>query len=444
MENFDTTKRQFVKAAAFGVAGLALMNSAKSYSRIVGANDRVNFAAVGVNGRGKALINAVAMQKNVGMIALCDVDKRQFEIAGKVISEKFGDTAKNYVDFRELMDNKDVDALVIATPEHWHAPMTIMGVQADKHVYIEKPCSHNPHEGELLVQAQKKYGKIIQMGNQQRSAPSSIEAVQLIKDGFIGEPYLGKAWYANNRASIGVGKVTAVPEWLDWELWQGPAPRAEFKDNFLHYHWHWFWKYGTGEINNNGTHEIDVCRWALGLTYPKKVSSTGGRYHFKDDWQFYDSQVVTYEFEEGKSIVWEGNSCNNLSPTGKGRGAVIYGTKGSVVLERNEVVFYDIAGKEIKKVVEAGKSGTTDTVGAGWLDSVHMNNFVNAIRIGEKQNSPIDEGATSNLLCHLGNYSQALNRPLTIDTKTGRILNDKEAMKKYWKREYEPGWEIKV
>lgn len=417
--------------------------SAKSYGNIIGANDRMNFAAVGVHGRGKALIKAVAAQKNVAMLGICDVDKREFDVTGKLVKDIFGKKAKNYTDIRKLLENKDVDTILIATPEHWHAPMALMGVQAGKHVYVEKPCSHNPREGEILVEAREKYGKVIQMGNQQRSAPTSIQAMKDIKDGLIGEVYYGKAWYSNRRGPIGNGKATEVPEWLDWELWQGPAPREAYKDIYVHYNWHWFWKYGTGEINNNGTHEIDICRWALGVKYPKSVSSSGGRFHYNDDWEFYDTQVVNYEFDDGKMISWEGRSCNNFRHYDRGRGATIHGTKGTILLDRNTYSAQDMDGNILKEVREAEKSATTNTVGEGFLDKLHMANFIGAIKDGDQQNSPIDEGAATNLLCHLGNYAQKLGRKLNLDTSTGRILNDEEAMK-YWSRDYEPGWEMKL
>lgn len=437
------SRREFVKKSTAGAAGLSLTFSARSYSNILGANDRMNFGAVGVRGRGKALIKSVAAQTNTAMAAICDVDRREFDITGKLVQENFDKKAKTYTDIRKMLENKDIDAILIATPEHWHAPMALMGVQAGKHVYVEKPCSHNPREGEILVEARQKYGKVIQMGNQQRSANISKQAIKDIKEGLIGDVYYGKAWYSATRGTIGKGKATAVPDWLDWELWQGPAPREEYRDNYVHYNWHWFWNWGTGEINNNGTHEIDICRWALGVDFPKSVVSSGGRYHFEDDWQFYDTQVVNYEFEGGKMITWEGRSCNGLYHYDRGRGVTLHGKKGSILLDRNNYIVYDEKRNVIKEVDEAGQSATTDTVGEGFLDVLHMRNFINAAREGEKQNSPIKEGHITNLLCHLGNYSQKLGRKLMLDTSNGHVLNDKEAME-YWSREYEPGWEMKL
>lgn len=251
---------------------------------------------------------------------------------------------------------------------------------------------------------------------------------------------MGKAWYGNDRGPIGNGKRVPVPERLDWELFQGPAPREPYRDNIVHYNWHWFWNWGTGEINNNGTHEIDVCRWALGVDYPVEVTSSGGRYHYDDDWEFYDTQVASFEFEGDKLITWEGKSCNPFRYLDRGRGATIHGTKGTVLLDRNGYIAYDMDNKVIKEREEAKESATTDTVGAGNLDLLHMKNFVDAIRTGSSQHSPIYEGHISNLLCHLGNTAQKKDRTLRTDPETGKIKNDPDAME-MWDREYQPGWE---
>jgi len=437
------SRRTFIKTTAIGTVGLSAAFSAKSYGAIIGSNDRVNCAVVGLNGRGKAHIKALAAVKNTQITGLCDVDSRVETPSVSMVKELTGEKSKFYSDYRSLLDDKDLDVITIATPDHWHAPMTLIGVQAGKNVFVEKPCCHNPKEGEMLVAAQSKYKPLIQMGNQQRSAPTSIMALQDIKDGVIGDVYYGKAWYSNKRGSIGVGKQVAVPEWLDWELWQGPAPRKPYKDNWVHYNWHWFWNWGTGEINNNGAHEIDICRWALGVDYPNKVTSSGGRYHFTDDWEFYDTQNASFEFEGGKMITWEGRSCNNHQFYERGRGVTIHGTKGTIMMDRNGYFAYDQDGKVIKQADEKTVSATTDTVGMGGLDVLHMNNFIEGIRSGQTLNSPIDEGYKSNLLCHLGNISQHYGRELSTNSKTGRIENDSEAMS-LWTRDYETGWEPQV
>ncbi|MDF1863469.1 MAG: Gfo/Idh/MocA family oxidoreductase [Saprospiraceae bacterium] len=437
----NITRRNFVKKSSIGLTAMAV--SASSYARILGSNERLNIGVAGLNGRGQGHLIAAALGKNSTVTAFCDVDTRTFEKSHKTLEKCGVGEVMTYIDIRKLLENKDIDAVSIAAPDHWHAPMAIMSMNAGKHVYLEKPCSHNPQEGEWLITSSKKTGKVLQIGNQQRSAPTSIQAIQDIQDGIIGEVYYGKAWYANTRGTIGVGKTAPVPTELDWDLWQGPAPRKTYKDNWVHYNWHWFWNWGTGEINNNGLHEMDICRWALGVDYPTKVTSAGGRYHFQDDWQFYDTQVANFEFNGGKMITWEGRSCNGSPFHNRGRGATIHGTNGTILLDRNTYIVKDKGGKLVKQVDEKTYSETTNTVGLGALDAYHMDNFVDSVRTGVAVNSPVLEAHKSTLMCHLGNISQKLNRTLKIDSTTGKILKDKKAMK-MWKREYEKGWEPKV
>lgn len=438
-----TTRRNFIKKTAVGSAGLAigsLLIPNLSFGNILGANERLNVAVIGVRSRAKSLMQAINKYSDAKIIYTCDVDDKIIGENNIWMEKNIGYVPKVEKDFRKLLDDKDVDAVFIATPEHWHAPMAIAALQAGKHVYVEKPCSHNLFENEMLVAAQKKYNKVVQMGNQQRSAVTSQLAVQEIKDGIIGEAYKGEAYYSNNRGSIGIGEKVEVPSTLDWDLWQGPAPREVYRDNIHPYNWHWFKTWGTGEVHNNGTHEIDVCRWALGLDIPKKVTSFGGKYTYQDDWEFTDNQEVVYEYDDDKLIKWTGHSRGKVMPSQPGRGATIYGSKGSIMLSRNSYQLYDLDGKLIKKVNEKEKSATLNTAGAGGLDVRHIANFFNAIRIDEKQNSPIADASISTMLCHLGNISQEVGRTINIDTKTGRIKKDKQAMK-HWKREYEKGWE---
>lgn len=440
------SRRSFIKKMTLGSAGVALgayQLQASGLGSILGANDRLNFGVVGVNSRGNAHIMAIADAPNTAINYICDVDSRAAEKAASMVQEKTGKKPEIIEDYRKMLEKKDLDVVSIATPDHWHASMTLMALQSSKHVYVEKPCSHNPYEGELLIKAKEKYPHLVQMGNQQRSAPTSIQAMKDIRNGLIGEVYYGKAWYANNRGPIGMGTRAPVPGWLNWELWQGPAPRREFQDIWVHYNWHWYWNWGTGEINNNGTHEIDICRWALGVDYPGKVTSTGGRYHYDDDWEFYDTQIVNYEYDSGKMISWEGRSCNNFQMYNRGRGATIHGTNGTIMLDRNNYIAYDKQGNKTKHLKEDEMSETTGTVGAGGLDDKHFRNFLNGIRKGEELHSPIDEGAISNQLCHLGNIAQEAGGSIHLNTMNGRILDNAKAMQ-MWHRSYEPGWEPKL
>ena len=253
MKKKHLPRRKFIQTSALGAAALSLPLSAKSYNRILGANDRVNFGVIGLNGRGRAHIAAIDKVENAEVIALCDVDNLLF---AKVKKEAGGtiDKAKEYGDVRELLESKKIDAISVASPDHWHTHMAVMGMQAGKNVYVEKPACHNPAEGLKLIESQKKEGKILQVGNQQRSSPTTALAKKELEDGIIGKAYFAKTWYTNSRGSIGKGKNVPAPDNLNWDLWQGPAPRKEYKDNWVHYHWHWFWHWGTGESNNNAFH----------------------------------------------------------------------------------------------------------------------------------------------------------------------------------------------
>lgn len=436
------SRRTFIKKTSQGSAALALgtyLWPKNSYSRIRGANESLQVAVIGVRSRAKALIMGINKYPGAKIRYNCDVDDLIMEAHNTWCQNTLGYVPQAIRDFRKALEDKDVDAVFIATPEHWHAPMAIMALKAGKHVYVEKPCSHNPHENELLVAAQKKYGLKVQMGNQQRSAKTSILAIDDIRNGIIGEVYKGEAYYSNNRASIGKGKNIPVPDTLDWDLWQGPAPKTEYRDNVHPYNWHWFRNWGTGEIHNNGTHEIDICRWALGVDYPETVTSFGGKYSYQDDWEFPDNQQVTYSFADNKFITWTGHSRGLIKPEQPGRGATIYGSKGTIELSRESYKLYGLDGKPVKFIFEKGGSSTIDTMGAGDLDGMHIANFFDAIRKDSKQHAPIADAAVTTMLCHYGNIAQDLGETIKISTADGKIMNN--AAQAYWKREYQQGWE---
>jgi predicted dehydrogenase len=386
-----------------------------------------------------------AAQKNSEVLYVCDVDSRA---ADKCIGEVEKIQHRRPIaspDFRKALEDKNLDVLIVTAPDHWHAPAAILACAAGKHVYLEKPCSHNPAEGELVVNAAAKYKRVLQMGNQRRSWPNVTAAIAEVHAGVIGRPYFAKTWYTNNRPSIGKGKVVEVPSWLNYELWQGPAPRMPYKDNLIHYNWHWFWNWGTGESLNNGTHMVDLARWGLGVEYPVRVSSAGGRYRYQDDWQTPDTQVINLEFDNNSAITWEGRSCNGRSVEGSSVGVMFYGETGSLLIESgNSYKIYDLKNalvKEVKNNFTVDARNTSDP--AQELDALHIQNFFDGIRKGTKVNSDILGGHQSTLLVQLGNIALRSGHTLHIDPRNGHILNDKEAMK-YWSREYQPGWEPKV
>jgi predicted dehydrogenase len=437
------TRREFIDGLTVSAASLALGATAKSYGRIVGANERLNFAVIGLNSRAYAHLSSLHANKDAARIThVCDVDG---SILAKFVDATARETGEKPVaekDFRLALERKDVDAITIASPDHWHTPMAIAGLQAGKHVYVEKPCSHNPAEGAMLVEAQKKYGKLVQMGTQQRSSRHTIEVIEKIRAGEIGRPYMAKAWYSNTRKSIGVGKEAAVPPQLDWNLWQGPAPRRAYRDNVHPYNWHWFRNYGTGETLNNGTHEVDVCRWALGVDFPKRVTASGGRYHFQDDWQFYDTLVTSFEYED-KLLSWEGRSCEGMKDHGRDRGSAIMGTTGTVIVDRDGYEIYDLKGKKTNEFKAGSATASTDLVGRDSMTDEHFANFIAGVREGKKLNAPIEVGNVAVTMLQLSNIAWTVNRELHLDTKDGKIQGDAEAMK-MWGREYEKGWEPHV
>jgi predicted dehydrogenase len=411
-------------AASFGAPLLQLNGAQEAPGR------KVTVGVMGLN-RGLALAKVYGKTPGVVVKYVAETDEEK-GLAGQAAIEKAtGQTPTVVGDFRKMLDDAELDVLVVAAPNHWHAPATILGCAAGKHVYVEKPCSHNPWEGETMVEAARKHKRVVQMGNHRRSAASFQTAVKMLKDGAIGRVYLSRSWYDNARGTIKTGKQVPVPAGLDYELWQGPAPRMAYYDNRIPYNWHWFWHWGNGELGNNGVHSIDISRWGMGVDYPVRVTSAGGRYAFKDDQETPDTNTVTFEFEGDRAIVWDGKSCNKH---GGDAFVAFYGTEGTMTLtEGGGYKLYDAKDKLVKE--EAGK----------WDLADHIVNFIDAIRNDDPQrlNSEILEGHKSTLLCHLGNIAYRSGRVMNCRPSDGHIIADEKAMG-LWKRAYEPGWEPKV
>jgi predicted dehydrogenase len=439
-----TNRRTFIKQTSMAGAGIFLAPNVFSY--VGSPNEKVVIGMMGTNSRGFFLAKMLAKLPNVEVGYVCDVDEMVVAKTVAMIEKETGKKPQGIKDIRLLLERKDVDAIAIAAPDHWHAPAALLAVKAGKHVYIEKPCSHNPAEGEMLIAAADKYKKLIQMGSQRRSFPKVMEGIQALKEGVIGRVYFAKGWYANGRKPIGIGKVATPPSTLDYELWQGPAPRMVYKDNLIHYNWHWFWNWGTGEALNNGTHEVDVMRWGLGVDYPTKVVSAGGRFAYKDDWETPDTQTITIEFPNNTAMTWEGRSCNDFPVEGTGRGVIFYGEKGTMVIPGgDDYKIFDSGNKLIKDVkTDIQVADATNTMGMGdKLDSIHLLNFVDSVREKSKLNCPITEGHKSTVLPQLGNIAYRVGRTLYCDPANGHIKNDKEAIA-LWSRQYEKGWEMKL
>lgn len=382
---------------------------------------------MGTNGRGSDLIRRFVTLENADIAGICDVDERAAAKGVQAVGSRQTAPPKVFKDLRHCLEEKDVDALVVAAPDHWHAPAALLACAAGKHVYVEKPVSHNPREGELIIAAARRYQRIVQVGLQRRSAPQIREAVELIRSGGLGPVRFARVWYNNRRGSIGRGAPAAVPAWLDWTLWQGPAPDRPFRDNYVHYHWHWFWHWGTGELGNNAVHGFDLCRWALDLAFPRRVTSAGGRYHFDDDQESPDTQTATFDFG-ACALAWEGRSCQRHGIDGHSFGVGFYGDRGTLVTDGASCRIFDADDKEIRKL-----SGSTG-------EAEHLQNFLDCIRNGTPPNANIEEGHRSTLLCHLGNIAWRTGRNLECDPATGRIVNDRDALA-FWQRSYRPGWE---
>jgi predicted dehydrogenase len=420
-------RRRFLQQCSVLAAGMATFPALAATRR---TNDKLSVGIIGCNGRGMKHIAGFLSVPNTEIAYICDVDSRAIDKGVAEVAKKQENKPKGVKDLRQLLDDPHLDAVAIATPDHWHAPAAILACAAGKHVYLEKPGSHNAHESELLVAAARQHKRVVQMGNQRRSWPWVIETMNALHNGEIGKVFFARSWYTSHRGSIGKGKQVPVPDWLDYSLWQGPAPTQPFRDNILHYNWHWFWNWGTGELGNNGVHGVDLARWGLRVDLPQRITCAGNRYHFQDDWETPDTCIATFDFGD-KGISWEGRSCAPQGYDGASVGVSFYGEKGSLVLAGNDTKVYDLNSKVVRQI-----NGKYD-------DLLHFANFVGALREGQQLNSEIEDGQKSTLLCHLGNIAWRTQHTLTFDPKSHKILSDRKASA-LWSRKYRAGWEPKV
>ena len=422
-------RRRFLQTTGT-LATLLALRQAPALLHAAATPGRVRVAVLGL-GRGLDHVVAYLQIPDVEIAAVCDVDNRRITAAQKAVEAKTGKAPQGVKDFHRILHDNSIDALSIALPNFWHTPMAVLACAAGKHVYVEKPGSHNARESELIVAAARKHRRLVQMGNQRRSLPEVIDAIAHLRGGEIGPVRFARSWYDANRPSIGRGKPVPVPAEIDYALWQGPIPERPYVDNLIHYNWHWRWHWGGGELANNGIHALDIARWGLGVEHPHRVTVNGGRYHFDDDQETPDTTVATYDFGHcGAS--WDASSClprkEEAHPF-----VTFYGDKGSLALDGGASYrVFDLAGKVVREV----KGRFTDVP--------HFTNFIEAIRNGAKLNSEIAEGQKSTLLCHLGNIAYRTASTLTIEPRTGAIQQATREMKRLWSREYRKGWEPKV
>jgi predicted dehydrogenase len=422
-------RREFLNRslAAGMVAGCATFAGYEAKAA-ASANEKIRVGVMGLS-RGKSLVDTFSKSPNAEVAYLCEVDTRRFQASASVMEKNGVAAAQQVADVRKILDDPKIDALVIAAPDHWHAPATIMAVNAGKHVYCEKPASHNAQEGEWMVAAARKQKCTVQLGTQRRSMPSYIAGIKRLHEGAIGKPLLARSYYFNNREATGKVVPAAVPEWLNYDLWQGPAPEREYKENVVHYKWHWNWHWGTAELGNNGVHMIDICRWGLGVDYAKHISTGGGRYRYDDDQQTPDTTVTTFDFGD-RTICWEQRSFYRPIADEIKYEAAFFGETGTLTLTQTNYKIYDREGK----IVEDEKF----TAG----DAPHIENFIACIRDGKKPAADIEEGHKSTLLCHLGNIAYRTGKSIMTDPTTHKPTDAEAA--KLWGREYRAGWEPKV
>ncbi len=395
-------------------------------------NDTVRVACVGVRGQGRSHINNYLKMQNVEIAAICDIDESILNDRVAMVEKASGKKPAAYTDLRKLLEDKNIDAISIATPNHNHTLQTIWALQAGKDVYVEKPCSHNIFECKQIVAAAKKYNRIVQHGVNARSSPGVQEAIQKMRDGLIGDVYMARGLCFKWRDTIGRAKPEPVPAGVHYDLWLGPAPQHEFTRNRFHYNWHWFWDYGNGDIGNQGIHEMDIARWGLGVTYPTKVSAIGGHFMFDDDQETPNTLTATYEFNENgkhKMLVFEVRHwiSNHEAGIGETRGRngrvdsntvgnLFYGSKGYLAIDGYNK-YYTFLGRDQQPGPSANEGGN------------NWQNFIDVVRSRDtsKQNNRIEEGAVSCVLMHLANISYRVGRTLHFDPTTMTIPGDKEA-----------------
>jgi predicted dehydrogenase len=390
-------------------------------------SDRVRVACIGIGGRGKDHIGGYSKLDNVEVAAICDVDDTHIA-NGLAQIEKLGKPKpQTYKDIRKLLEDKNIDAISISTPNHWHTLMSIWGMQAGKDVYVEKPCSHNIFEAKQIVAAARKYNKMVQQGSQIRSSKAVQEAVQSMRDGLIGDVYLSRGLCFKWRDTIGRKPVEAVPAGVDYDLWTGPSPMHQFTRNRFHYNWHWFWDTGNGDLGNQGIHEVDIARWGLGVKFPVKVSAIGGHFMFDDDQETPNTLNCAFEFNEnGKRKMmefevrhWMSNGEATVHERGNNAiGNLFYGSKGYLAVDSYSS-YKTWLGREQKPGPEKKEGGD------------HYLNFLEAVRTRKREglNAEIEEGAASTVLVHLANISYRVGRTINFDPNTMTITGDPEASK---------------
>lgn len=426
-----TGRRTFLRTAGTGAAALALGTRAYAADR-----RRVVLGVIGPGGMGTHHLRALAPRKDVEIAYVCDADRDRLTAAAKLVETATGRAPKAEKDMRRVFDDKAVDAVFIATPDHWHAPASLLALDAGKSVYVEKPMTHNVREGRLLADAVQRSGKFLQVGTQSRSCPVVREAIQRVREGEIGEILVAKAWNSQLRRSIGKSKPSQPPSQLDYDLWMGPAPMVPYRSNLLPGIWRWWHDFGCGDIGNDGVHDIDVACWGLGVTtHPTRITCLGGKYYFDDDQEWPDTQYAVFEYPvEGKrgvmrQFIYEQRIWSPYVQEGYENGAALYGTKGMLIIGHS--VGWKLYGPRNKLIAE--KTGRPEL-------EPHHTNFLDCVRGDRKEiNADVMAGHLAATLCHLANIAALVGRVLHFDPKAEKLQGDPEA-EPMVRRRYREHW----
>jgi predicted dehydrogenase len=423
----SNTRREFLEqsstlAAATASAAWAFVSKANADDQAW--SDRLTVAVIGTGGMGMAHTNLLATNPAVRVAYVCDVDEQRAARAAETVTKGSGQAPKVVKDMRQVFDDKEVKGVWIATPDHWHAPAAILAANAGKHVYVEKPCSHNLREGRLMIEAARKNNVVMQVGTQSRSTAQVIQAMEKLKSGVIGEILVAKAWNSQRRGTIGKQKPSEPPKHLDYDLWLGPVTYRPYQSNFLHGIWRWWYDFGCGDIGNDGVHDIDIARWGLGVTtHPTRIAALGGKSFFDDDQQHADTQYVVYEYAAAtkagmpKQLIFEQRIWSPYVQEGHENGNAYYGTDGMMIFGKRGR--YAIYGPK-NKLVEESTGGGPDL-------AAHHANFLECIRTRGRPNADIEINHLSTALCHLGNIATRTGRVLQFDPAKEQIIDDRDA-----------------
>ena len=423
----STNRRQFIQHTAVLAGAVSIAPSL----RAAGANEKFTIGVIGPGGMGSNHLRAFVGYKDVEVAFVCDPDEGRRNSAAREVEKNTGKAPQSVKDMRRVFDDKSVDAVVIATPDHWHAPASLLALDAGKHVYVEKPCSHNILEGRLLVDAARRAKRIVQVGTQSRSTEHVRRAIERLRNGAIGEVLVAKAWNSQLRSNIGHGRPSDPPPQLDYDLWVGPAPMQSYQSNLLHSSWRWFSNFGCGDAGNDGVHDIDIARWGLGVdTHPNRMAAVGGKYFFDDDQQFPDTQYVAFEYDAGgkkKQLIYEHRIWSPYVQEGHENGNAFYGTQGVMIFGKHNG--WQLYGPRNKLVDEMRGEISLEA---------HHRNFLDCIRSGKSPNADAMAGHLSAALAHFANIATRLGSTLKFDPAKEQFIGNDDA-NKLLRRSYREG-----